>query len=1494
MWVYETEEFKRVAERHGLREIINRLNERIDEAQNRTEVAQRVKPRWPWFLKKESNFRLIGGIERFRQKEVFVWYRLFVRGEPGYTPFRNLINDRDTVLQHFDREDFAQWFDLQIETKREDVLVEVLPSTFYSWFQPIHQAIATITDSSSDVFLESREWVARIPHEGRDDLRAYYRIVSQIEASKKEDEQLFRVCRMDDDAKGSDATIIYTRIDANTWYLLAPTRKKLANDFVNVPFSGSKEALRSASRAYPAWVLADDALWLDIQREKDANLALSIEERQILERVAGLGQSAHSLPMFINGQAGSGKSTMLAYLFVGLLKKKIDDELEGYPLFITYSDRLIDSARKATIRLLQSGFDTNARYREFDPSGLFVTWQEFLLELLPSDRRAEFPSSKRVTFRDLKAAMENRPGTLRPYMSPTRFSPETIWFVIRSLIKGSESNEIFDPDDYESEVPEQDRLVSVEDFQAIFTREFEWYRRQLESGGLWDDQDLVKAVLDNGASEDNKFRMITALVVDEAQDFTRCELRLLARQLIYTNYAIPDLRDIRVPIVLAGDPLQTLSPTGFKWPTIRSAFYSELRSMLGEEAHTPEFYPLQNNYRSKPGVVGFANLVQAWRARLFGLEIKAQGAWSPQDENSFAPRKFTLDDGSRAVEEFTRLLTDTMTVIPVDEGGEIEFVKNDPILASIYPDASETSRPFTVVSASAVKGLEFGKVVLYKFGDHDLPQISWESADERDELSAEYFFNKLYVGVTRATQDLFVVDTVRGSEQLWSHFSEREAGRLAPFMGSFLEPIDENGIRGHLLGIEETVEGMEGLEEQNPRENAMKLKSFGIDTRDPRLIRRAESYFKRAGDLAEMRLCNAFALRFEGDHEGAAREFISIGEPQKAWEDSWQSQDWQLMGEILRESPKVIDDEIRSAVLFMNTPSPTMEDSKKALESIVSLNHRNSAPGVGDKAWKGFISKLLTTITFTGLSETDSTKVATGLELLGKQGFRDAALKAGDFYLEIGRLEDAENSWIRAGDEALPRLARLRAEREGLPQGLKHLMDASLHDEVISEWLGRGKPNSPLWIEAIVSSFRASGRASEGVDALTASSIFIEATDLLLHLDPEMLSHVERYKSLIKAIARGSDAPLLLETIERLRVSIPVKEGSSSRIRPLHLLGVEQLILSHHEAGWIVQPELWSKSVSILVGPKTGILSWDLDDTSRQIDPFILGAAFELGGFWEKASDVYERQFDSRDDFKRTESRIRWMYCQTQWEDELRKRSDAGRRRGQTDTPAKIQRHRLEMANRWKMSGDEQKRAVKQRIPRLSRRTKQISEASSSGEYKSDNFAFSFRLRPEQEAVTIRLENVKTLDSFEFNYFLGPQEVRIEGETHPLQNGEYSCSPDSWKPHGVTISHQGQLIIRLTRDVETLKEFIVLEDPTSSSESPKIPPRRTGTSSRTTPRKQGVKVFELASELSTNVNSLKRAFRSLNISPGKDGNSRLTDDEADRVRAWYRGSKTID
>ena len=112
---------------------------------------------------------------------------------------------------------------------------------------------------------------------------------------------------------------------------------------------------------------------------------------------------------------------------------------------------------------------------------------------------------------------------------------------------------------------------------------------QQETLGL---QSFVQQMPEDGFDE---------IILDECQDITSVEFEMLMRLLIGHN-----LRRL----VFAGDPLQTLNPTGFDWNRLKAMFID--RSVEQKHVKMQQFH---NNYRSQKYIVDFANGVQIKRGK---------------------------------------------------------------------------------------------------------------------------------------------------------------------------------------------------------------------------------------------------------------------------------------------------------------------------------------------------------------------------------------------------------------------------------------------------------------------------------------------------------------------------------------------------------------------------------------------------------------------------------------------------------------------------------------------------------------------------------------------------------------------------------------------------------------------------------------------------------------------------------------------------------------
>ena len=243
-----------------------------------------------------------------------------------------------------------------------------------------------------------------------------------------------------------------------------------------------------ARRAYPSFILIDYDLWKDIENDGVGNLALSSEQVDIMRNP--------DYPIFINGQAGSGKSTILYYLFANILYNHKDNLYE--PIFLTYNARLLETAKKCVKAILAKHPNySDSNYPVDNIDKFFHPFQKFILEKMLDERgRVKFSKDKYISFNKFRRyyTTTGHKCSCKLNLNKNLYSPELVWYIIRSYIKGRSLDE-FTIDDYNS-LERGDKTVSPDIIDYVIKNIWQgWYKNLFEEEGYWDDQDLVQYAL---------------------------------------------------------------------------------------------------------------------------------------------------------------------------------------------------------------------------------------------------------------------------------------------------------------------------------------------------------------------------------------------------------------------------------------------------------------------------------------------------------------------------------------------------------------------------------------------------------------------------------------------------------------------------------------------------------------------------------------------------------------------------------------------------------------------------------------------------------------------------------------------------------------------------------------------------------------------------------------------------------------------------------------
>ena len=821
---------------------------------------------------------------------------------------------------------------------------------------------------------------------------------------------------------------------AGFWFLVALTEKPeersaLESRYGDILFSDENDipelvqrVLEKSRKVYPALLTADESLWRNVALDSVGNLALSPEESDVLSVTRHQSQA---FPLFINGRAGSGKSTVLQYLFADYLYFYLRHPTVQvrHPVYFSCSQDLILRARDVVRHLLAC----SSRYwKDSDRHTLieqnrqvieesFAEFRGFLWgQLLPEDRDS-FVKSRHVDYSRFRSLwmkqFQKNPQAHR------RYPPDVCWHIIRSYIKGNSADEFLEPDDYLS-IELKQQSVSAETFNEVYERVWlVWYKEICHTEKLWDDQDLARFLLTH-----NRVKPVfPAIFCDESQDFTRLELEVILRMSLFSDKKVAPHEIRRVPFVFAGDPFQTLNPTGFRWEATKAQFVEKFIFELDptqQSGSDINYRELTHNFRSATPIVRFSNVIQAFRAMLFRLgSLRPQIPWGQAMAAQPGVGYYSADNNN---DLWRKLMTmkDLVFVVPCLENDELEYISTHPHLKRVIKVEENGSTSIPVLSASRAKGLEFGRVVVLGFGEDcplPLPEILANNADAslceeaiENNLVLQYFLNRLYVAVTRAKQQLLIIDSEASHTRFWSYFHKPfNAMGLAAMRGGrdIWEPM-----LGHL---EESMPldmlTASANDEADILNNAEEFARNGRAYRDSYMLRQAGGLYRRLGQDFESQSCFADAEFYDEDYLKAGKLYEEAGQTDHAFLCFWRAMSWKELLDLgqkhtaLKSRPAY-----RLALLFRNGSKTIEEQGAVALMALSNAVAGLTIEHPMDRdAWQKVLRGIMDALVkgkkvqdWAALHKTLERIAAEPVfgELLVKRQQADVAFRAGDFY----------------------------------------------------------------------------------------------------------------------------------------------------------------------------------------------------------------------------------------------------------------------------------------------------------------------------------------------------------------------------------------------------------------------------------------------------------------------------------------------------------------
>ena len=849
--------------------------------------------------------------------------RFFIRSDEDYAKFYS------TKTSEKDRERIANVKEINWEKYKEEIKeifenrkpVEIpLPILTEAEQQYIHRE-GGITQKIFEVsIMESKTWVEEISNpQFKDHYKVAETLSKSIENAYNDTRYGFFEFSYGDQGK---RILCYVTSDQEHWYLLKIGTAEQIQEYkdtilknINTDQNDLVPLLDNISRrAYPYTMLEGDKdFWREMEMEQNSNFILSSEELNIVSNPI-------KFPLFLTGRAGSGKSTMLQYLFAEYLLRYLKNEGVKPPVYLSYSSNLIENAQKLATNLFTKNHVYTKELQEckknfeddlkpkFD--NVFYVFHDLVKKCIeehyPDVVGKKFNKSHYVSYAKFRSLWDRKFG--RNKEARSLYGAAISWHVIRTYIKGWSAEDYLEPEGYQY-IGSENKSVTDETFAKIYKNVWEeWYQPLQKDQQWWDDQDLIRYCLNpkEDQSESCVDERFSAIFCDEAQDFTQIEIDFILRLSSFSHRRIFDANTIyQLPFIFAGDEFQTLNPTGFSWNSLRSYFTKQLiyQTYMPNRVGAPEPITLQQNYRSAASIVRVANRLQLLRQTRCS-DDKNYTPQIPYKVESKQDAVYCLAPTSPLVWDKLKTMG-VVLIIPTTDGQSVkEYVQDSKIsdMIDFYDDT--TAKDITILNPTQAKGLEYPNVAIYGFDE--LPDIeihnlnAWYANDakkqeknEAHEIELKYALSNAYVSATRAQCKLFIL-TEYNEKSFWTFAFSSEDPKLqnlisetTDLMKKRVKPDIEPSTLGYV--IKGDLDAVTGENILNIEDIAPSVEKRALELQDPDLMRQAAARYREQNKEKKSIHCEAVAYRFDSQYQKAAEYFEKVAEYEEACEDYWKA-----------------------------------------------------------------------------------------------------------------------------------------------------------------------------------------------------------------------------------------------------------------------------------------------------------------------------------------------------------------------------------------------------------------------------------------------------------------------------------------------------------------------------------------------------------------------------------------------------------------------------
>ena len=337
----------------------------------------------------------------------------------------------------------------------------------------------------------------------------------------------------------------------------------------------------------------------------------------------------------------------------------------------------------------------------------------------------------------------------------SKYSKEIIYKEVFGIIFGfynlSTKPNIMPLNDY---VLLRQNSFSKQDCETIYQIALD-YQKHCQKHNLLDNNSASKMLIDKIDS----YSQYSLAIIDEVQDYSQVNLCLFKK--------------LSIKMFCVGDALQMINPSYFNFGYLKNLLY---------EKDVTEVKELKNNYRNTKKIEEIIDALGEINKAEFGT-------------HSFVIKGQSVDTGLNTTAVFT---TDTSFASQVASSNFDNFTF---VVATAEQKANlqKIIKNQEVLTVSEIKGLERNTVVAYnllssncdKWKLLDQNKVNHKQADENSVF--RYYYNLFYVGVSRAKQNIFVVEklNIKQFENFFvNNFEQKDAKGAIKLLSDIVSKIE--------------------------------------------------------------------------------------------------------------------------------------------------------------------------------------------------------------------------------------------------------------------------------------------------------------------------------------------------------------------------------------------------------------------------------------------------------------------------------------------------------------------------------------------------------------------------------------------------------------------------------------------------------------------------------------------------------------------------------